>query len=95
MRGERIKLPQYAGRRSLQVVTASNFNGKLREIGRPRKVTVQKICRLASNEEEVRSILDAFWMNPSISLVRTSFPLDRTSLFGMIYMKHMSLSVKS
>jgi hypothetical protein len=56
-----ISLAQYAARRNLQLVTAADFNKKLRERGCPRNVTVQKVCRLARNEDEVREALDAIW----------------------------------
>jgi len=41
----------------------SDFNQKLRERGCI-KVTVQKICRYARDEKEVRAILEAIWQNP-------------------------------
>ncbi len=64
VRGERITLPQYAGRRNLQIITASDFNGKLREKGCPSTVSVQKICRAAKDEGEVRETLDLMWKKP-------------------------------
>ena len=64
VRGERITLPQYAARRNLQVITASDFNGKLREMGCPSTVSVQKICRAAKNEGEVREALGTVWKKP-------------------------------
>jgi DNA-binding MarR family transcriptional regulator len=59
-----ISLAQYAARRNLQLVTASDFNGKLRERGCQRGVTVQKVCRLAKDEKEVRETLDEVWKQP-------------------------------
>ena len=56
-----ISLAQYAARRNLQLVTAAEFNVKLRERGCPRMVTVQKVCRLARDEGEVRRTLDYVW----------------------------------
>jgi hypothetical protein len=56
-----ISLAQYAARRNLQLVTAADFNVKLRERGCPKGVTVQKVCRLARNEDEVRRTLDYAW----------------------------------
>ena len=56
-----ISLAQYAARRNLQLVTAADFNVKLREHGAPKGVTVQKVCRLARNENEVRRTLDYLW----------------------------------
>ena len=45
-------------------MTAADFNVKLRERGCPRGVTVQKVCRLAREEEEVREALDRIWKGP-------------------------------
>ena len=59
-----ISLAQYTARRNLQLVTAADFNEKLRERGCPRNVTVQKVCRLARNEDEVREALDRIWKGP-------------------------------
>jgi hypothetical protein len=56
-----ISLAQYAARRNLQLVTATEFNVKLRERGCPKGVTVQKVCRLARDEDEVRRMLDYVW----------------------------------
>jgi hypothetical protein len=56
-----ISLAQYAARRNLQLVTAADFNAKLRERGCPKGVTVQKACSLAEDEEEVRRTLDYIW----------------------------------
>jgi hypothetical protein len=55
-----ISLAQYAARRNLQLVTAADFV-KLRERGCPKVVTVQKVCRLAWDEDEVRRTLDYVW----------------------------------
>jgi len=48
-------------RSNLQLVTAADFNNKLRERGCPRKVTVQKVCRQARDEDEVRETLGSVW----------------------------------
>ena len=56
-----ITLATYAARINIQLLKASDFNQKLRERGVPNKVTVQRICRFAKNEEEVRSVLEAVW----------------------------------
>jgi hypothetical protein len=65
VKSEWISLPQYAARRNLQIVTASDFNGKLRERGCLKVVTVQKVCRTAKHEGEVREALDQIWKNPA------------------------------
>jgi hypothetical protein len=59
-----ISLAQYAARRNLQLVTAADFNAKLRERGLPKEATVQKVCRAAGDEKEVREALDAMWGKP-------------------------------
>jgi len=62
--GSTISLAQYTARRRLQLLTASAFNEKLREKGCPKSVTVQKICKRARDEEEVRETLDNIWKQP-------------------------------
>jgi len=42
-------------------VTAADFNVKLRERGCTRRVTVQRVCRLARDEDEVRRTLVVLW----------------------------------
>ena len=42
-------------------MTAAEFNVKLRERGCLKVVTVQKVCRLARDEDEVRRTLDYVW----------------------------------
>ena len=48
-------------RRNLQLVTAADVNVKLRERGCSGSVTVQKVCRLAKNEDEIRRTLNVLW----------------------------------
>jgi hypothetical protein len=48
----------------IQLLKASDFNEKLRERGCPKGVTVQKVCKIAKDEEEVRELLDAIWKEP-------------------------------
>jgi len=59
-----ISLASYAARMNIQLLKAADFNQRLRERGCPAKVTVQKICKIAKNEDEVREILDAVWKSP-------------------------------
>ena len=61
--GAEISLPAYAARMNIQLLKASDFNQKLRERGCLR-ATVQKICRIARNEDEVREILETIWREP-------------------------------
>jgi hypothetical protein len=37
----------------------------LRDKGCPKEATVQKVCRAARDEAQVREALDAFWGKPS------------------------------
>jgi hypothetical protein len=62
--GSTISLAQYTARRDLQLLKASDFNQKLRERGCPKGVTVQKVCKRARDEQEVRKILDRIWKQP-------------------------------
>jgi hypothetical protein len=59
-----ISLGTYATRMNIQLLKASDFNSKLREHRVPKGVTVQKICRYARNEKEVRKIMDTIWNDP-------------------------------
>lgn len=54
-------MAQYADRRNLQLVTAADLNVKLRERGCSKGVTVQKVCRLTWDEDEVRRTLNYVW----------------------------------
>lgn len=65
--GTTISLAQYTSRRDLQLLKASDFNQKLRERGCPKGVTVQKICKRARDEQEVRETLDRIWKQPEKS----------------------------
>jgi hypothetical protein len=69
VQGTYMSLAKYASLRRLQLVTAADFNEKLRGRGCPKMVTVQKACGLAKNEEEVRWAIDAIWKDPSASEV--------------------------
>ena len=62
-----ISLATYAARMNIQLLKVADFNEKSRERGCSGKVSVQKICRAARNEEEVREILEAVWENPERS----------------------------
>jgi len=59
-----VSLPQYAARMNIQLLKASDFNEKLKERGCPPSVTVQRICKIARDEVEVREILEQIWKNP-------------------------------
>ncbi len=59
-----ISLPSYASRMNIQLLKASDFNQKLLERGCPKTVSVQRICRVAKDEKEVRETLEAVWKSP-------------------------------
>ena len=59
-----VSLPQYAARMNIQLLKASDFNQKLRERGCSPNVTVQRICKAAKDEKEVREILKRIWASP-------------------------------
>lgn len=59
-----ISLSTYAARMNVQLLKAADFNEKLRERGVPKDITVQRICRIARNENEVRRALEAIWEDP-------------------------------
>ena len=61
--GSSISLATYAARMNVQLLKAADFNEKLRERGCSTKISVQKICRAARNEEEVREVLESVWKN--------------------------------
>ena len=51
----------------MQLLKAADFNQKLRERGCPERATVQKVCKVARDETEVREILDAIWKSPEVA----------------------------
>ena len=59
-----ISLATYAARMNIQLLKAADFNEKLRDRGVPKDITVQRVCRIAKDEKEVREILEAIWENP-------------------------------
>jgi hypothetical protein len=62
-----ISLASYTARMNIQLLKAADFNGKLRERGAAKNVTVQKICKIAKDESEVRNMLTSMWESPSKS----------------------------
>jgi len=46
-----ISVATYLARINIQLLKASDFNKKLHEHGCPKKLTVQKICEVAKDEE--------------------------------------------
>jgi len=58
-----VDLPTYAARMNIQLLKATDFNEKLRARGC--KLTIQKICRVAGNEADVKEALDSIWGEPT------------------------------
>ncbi|MHA1974096.1 MAG: hypothetical protein ACTSW1_13945 [Candidatus Hodarchaeales archaeon] len=48
----------------IELIKASDFNKQLQDRGIEKYVTVQKICRNAKNEDEVRETLTKTWNQP-------------------------------
>jgi hypothetical protein len=59
-----ISLASYAARMNIQLLKAADFNQKLRDRNVHNKVTVQRVCRYARDEAQVRVILDDIWKKP-------------------------------
>jgi len=61
------QLVNLCGRMNIQLLKAADFNEKLRERGVLKDVMVQRVCRIAKDEKEVREILEAIWENTAKS----------------------------
>ncbi len=59
-----ISLPEYAARMNIQLLKAPDFNQRLYERGCSRRITVQKICKYARGEDQVRNVLSYIWEKP-------------------------------
>ena len=64
-----LVLAAYSARMNVQLLKAADFNEKLRERGCPKIVSIQRICKIASDEREVRELLDKVWEKASNSEV--------------------------
>ena len=64
---DKISLASYAARMNVQLLTAADFNVKLQQRGCCKAISVQKTCRAARNEKQVRELLEAIWENPTKS----------------------------
>jgi hypothetical protein len=62
--GQTMSLASYADRLNISLLKAADFNEKLREHGCRANLTVQSICKVAKDENEVREILEAVWRKP-------------------------------
>lgn len=62
VKDEFIDLPTHAGRMNIQLLKTTELNKRLRERGC--KISVERICKLAADERDVRETLDSIWGNP-------------------------------
>ena len=52
---------------NIKILKAVDLNKKLRKRGVPKRVTVQKICKVRRDEDEVGKVLEEIWENPDKS----------------------------
>lgn len=62
IRDEKVKLSEYAARRNIQLLKTADLNKRLHNRGC--RTTLQKVCKAAAGEEEVREALDQIWDKP-------------------------------
>ena len=62
--GQTISLASYANRLNTKLLKAVDFNEKLREHGCKPSLTIQNICKVAKDENEVRETLELMWRKP-------------------------------
>lgn len=72
-----MNLASYAGRLNMSLLKAADFNEKLRERKCSSKVTIQHVCRVAKEENEVRELLDVIWHKPDAAEEILSDVLER------------------
>ncbi|MCX6003501.1 MAG: hypothetical protein NTX46_03620 [Chloroflexi bacterium] len=79
---ESISLAAYAARMNIQLLKAVDFNEKLHERGADNDVTVQRICRVAKDETQVREMIERIWNDPEkAENTLASFSLDNSKLY--------------
>jgi len=59
-----INLASYTAQMNIQLLKAADFNSKLHQKGCPTTLSVQKVCKVAKDEQQVREILDKLWKEP-------------------------------
>lgn len=62
-----ISLTSYAARMNVQLLKAADFNGKLHQRGCSKVISVQKVCKIARDEKQVREIIEKIWKDPERS----------------------------
>jgi hypothetical protein len=64
---EKITLAQYTSRMNIKLLRPADFNKKLREHGVDKRTMVQRICRIAKDEKQVRELMNIVWNRPTDS----------------------------
>jgi hypothetical protein len=59
-----MNLASYVAQMNIQLLKAADFNNKLHQKGCPTTLSVQKVCKIAKDEQQVREILDKLWKEP-------------------------------
>jgi len=62
-----ISLTSYAARMNVQLLKAVDFNSKLHQRGCSKVISVQKVCKIARDEKQVREIIENIWKDPERS----------------------------
>lgn len=80
--GEQITLSQYASRMNIKLLRPADFNEKLRGHGVDKRFTVQKICKIAMDEKQIRELLDEAWSQPkTVQEILTEISIKNESVF--------------
>jgi hypothetical protein len=79
---EKITLAQYASRLNIKLLRPADFNEKLRVYGVDKRFTVQKICKIAMDEKQMRELLDEAWSQPkTMQEILTEISIKNESVF--------------
>jgi hypothetical protein len=65
--GTKMTLAQHASRMNVKLLRPADFNEKLRQHGVDNSTTVQRICRIAKDEKQVRELMNMVWNRPADS----------------------------
>jgi DNA-binding MarR family transcriptional regulator len=74
---EKIALAQYANRMNIKLLRPADFNERLQEHGVDKRTTVQKMCRAAKDETQVKELLDEVWSQQANAYAILVRALDR------------------
>ncbi len=79
---ETLSVAEYAARRNIEIWTQARFNQMLRDRNVPKEITVQKVCRAASNESEVAELLNKIWSDADkAAAILNDYTLKNNELF--------------